>query len=58
MRVDTIEAAVPPPDQPEPMMSRLVLVGRTRDTGSLIDFAWRGVQDVPGQPSLWGVPID
>jgi hypothetical protein len=34
------------------------ILGRTGDMGSLIDFAWRGVKDVPGQPSLWGVPID
>ncbi len=34
------------------------ILGRTGDMGSLIDFAWRGVQDVPGQPSLWGIPID
>jgi hypothetical protein len=34
------------------------VLGRTGDMGSLIDFAWRGVVDVPGQPSLWGVPID
>jgi hypothetical protein len=34
------------------------ILGRTGDMGSLIDFAWRGVVDVPGQPSLWGVPVD
>ena len=34
------------------------ILGRTGDMGSLIDFAWRGVKDVPGQPSLWGIPID
>jgi hypothetical protein len=34
------------------------ILGRSDDTRALVDFAWRGVQDVPGTPSLWGVPID
>jgi hypothetical protein len=34
------------------------ILGRTADMGSLIDFAWRGNHDVPGQPTLWGIPID
>lgn len=32
------------------------VLGRTADLGDLVDFAWRGNQDVPGNPTLWSEP--
>ena len=32
------------------------VLGRTSDMRVLADFAWRGNQDVPGMPTLWGEP--
>jgi hypothetical protein len=34
------------------------VLGRTAEMRALVDFAWRGNQDVPGNPTLWGQPID
>jgi hypothetical protein len=32
------------------------ILGRTADTRALESFAWRGSQDTPGSPTLWGEP--
>lgn len=34
------------------------LLGRSADMRALEDFAWRGNQDVPGNPTLWSEPTD
>ena len=34
------------------------ILGRSDDMAALADFAWRGNQDVPGGPTLWGEPAD
>jgi hypothetical protein len=34
----------------------LGILGRSADTRALESFAWRGNQDTPGNPTLWGEP--
>jgi hypothetical protein len=32
------------------------ILGRTAEMAALLDFAWLGSQDTPGNPTLWGEP--
>ena len=36
----------------------ITVLGRTADMRSLVDFAWRGNDDVPGHPTLWRDPAN
>jgi hypothetical protein len=34
------------------------VLGNTGNMGSLLDFAWRGNADTPGNPTLWVEPAE